>query len=47
MTDKKLMELRLSIVKDVMALTDKQVRYVIDQLNAAQSSAGTHTEALP
>ena len=47
MTDKELRELRLSVVKDVMALTDKQVQYIIDQLNAAQSPAGAHTEALP
>lgn len=47
MTDKELRELRLSVVKDVMALTDKQVRYIIDQLNAAQGPAGAHTEALP
>ena len=47
MTDKELRELRLSVVKDVMALTDKQVRYIINQLNAAQGPAGAHTEALP
>ena len=47
MTDKELRELRLSVVKDVMALTDKQVRYIIDQMNAAQGPAGAHTEALP
>ena len=47
MTDKELRELRLSVVKDVMALTDKQVQYIIDQLNAAQGPAGAQTEALP
>lgn len=47
MTDKELWKQRLSVVKDVMALTDKQVRYIIDQLNAAQSPVGTHTETLP
>lgn len=47
MTDKELWDLRLSLIKDVMTLTDKQVRYIIDQLNAAQGPAGAHTEALP
>ena len=47
MTDKELWKQRLSVVKDVMALTDKQVRYIIDQLNASQSPVGTHTETLP
>lgn len=47
MTDKELWKQRLSVVKDVMALTDKQVRYIIDQLNAAQGPARAHTEALP
>ena len=47
MTDKELWELRLSLIKDVMTLTDKQVQYIINQLNAAQGHAGVHTEALP
>ena len=47
MTDKELWELRLSLIKDVMTLTDKQVQYLIDQMNASQGPAGAHTEALP
>ena len=47
MTDKELWELRLSLIKDVMTLTDKQVQYIINHLNAAQGPAGVHTEALP
>ena len=47
MTDKELWELRLSLIKDVMTLTDKQVQYIINQLNAARGPAGVHTEALP
>lgn len=47
MTDKELWELRLSLIKDVMTLTDKQIQYIIDQLNDAQGPAGAHTEALP
>ena len=47
MTDKELWELRLSLIKDVMTLTDKQVQYIINQLNAAQGHAGVHTEAIP
>ena len=47
MTNKELWELRLSLIKDVMTLTDKQPQYIIDQLNAAQGPAGAHTEALP
>lgn len=47
MTNKELWELRLSLIKDVMTLTDKQLQHIIDQLNAAQSPAGAHTEALP
>ena len=47
MTDKELWDLRLSLIKDVMTLTDKQLQYIIDQLNAAQSPVGTHTETLP
>lgn len=47
MTDKELWELRLSLIKDVMTLTDKQCQYIINQLNAAQGPAGAHTEALP
>ena len=46
MTNKELWELRLSLIKDVMTLTDKQFQY-IDQLTAAQGPAGAHTEALP
>ena len=30
MTDKELWELRLSLIKDVMTLTDKQVQYIIN-----------------
>lgn len=44
MTDKELWELRLSLIKDVMTLTDKQAQYIIDQLDAAQGPAGAHTE---
>ena len=52
MTDKELWELRLSLIKDVMTLTDKQVQYIIEQNNdhhkrrtgiagyAAQGNAG-------
>lgn len=47
MTDKELWELRLSLIKDIMTLTDKQVQYIINQPNAAQGPAGAHTEALP
>lgn len=47
MTDKEIWELRLSLIKDVMTLTDKQFQYIIDQLTAAQGPAGAHTEALP
>ena len=47
MTGKELWDLRLSLIKDVMTLTDKQFQYIIDQLNAAQGPAGVHTEALP
>lgn len=47
MTNKELWELRLSLIKDVMTLTDKQVQYIINQLNATQGPAGVHTEALP
>ena len=47
MTDKELWELRLSLIKDVMTLTDKQLQYIIDQMNAAQGPAGAQTEALP
>lgn len=47
MTNKELWDLRLSLIKDVMALTDKQVQYIIDQMNAAQGPAGAHTETLP
>ena len=47
MPDKPPCELRLSLIKDVMTLTDKQVQYIINQLNAAQGPAGVHTEALP
>lgn len=47
MTDKELWKLRLSLIKDVMTLTDKQVQYILDQLNAAQGPAGVHTEVLP
>lgn len=47
MTNKELWDLRLSLIKDVMTLTDKQLKYIIDQLNAAQGPAGAHTEALP
>ena len=47
MTNKELWDLRLSLIKDVMTLTDKQLQYIIDQLNAAQGPAGAHTEDLP
>ena len=47
MTGKELWDLRLSLIKDVMTLTDKQFQYIIDQLNAAQGPAGAHTETLP
>lgn len=47
MTDKELWELRLSLIKDVVTLTDKQVQYISNQLNAAQGLAGAHTETLP
>lgn len=47
MTDKELWELRLSLIRDVMTLTDRQLQHIIDQLNAAQGPAGAHTEALP
>lgn len=47
MTNKELWDLRLSLIKDFMTLTDKQLQYIIDQLNAAQGPAGVHTEALP
>ena len=45
MTNKELWELRLSLIKDVMTLTDKQLQYITDQMNAAQGPAGAHTEA--
>lgn len=44
MTDKELWELRLSLAKEILTLTDKQVQYILDQLNAAQGPAGAHTE---
>ena len=44
MTNKELWDLRLSLIKDVMTLTDKQLQYIIDQLNAPQGPAGAHTE---
>ena len=44
MTDKALWELRLSLAKEILTLTDKQVQYILDQLNAAQGPAGAHTE---
>lgn len=47
MTNKELWDLRLSLIKDVVTLTDKQGQYIINQLNAAQGPAGVHTEALP
>ena len=47
MTNKELWELRLSLIKNVMTLTDKQLKYIIDQMNAAQGPAGAHTEDLP
>lgn len=47
MTNKELWELRLSLIKDIMTLTDKQVQYIINPLNAAQGPAGAHTEVLP
>lgn len=47
MTNKELWELRLSLIKDVMTLTDKQLQYIIDQMNAAQGPAGAHTKVLP
>lgn len=47
MTNKELWDLRLSLIKDVVTLTDKQVQYIINQLNAAQGPAGVHTEDLP
>ena len=47
MTNKELWELRFSLIKDVVTLTDKQVQYISNQLNAAQGPAGAHTEALP
>ena len=47
MTNKELWDLRLSLIKDIMTLTDKQVQYIINQLNAAQGPAGAHTEDLP
>lgn len=47
MTNKELWDLRLSLIKNVMTLTDKQLQYIINQLNAAQGPAGVHTEALP
>ena len=47
MTNKELWDLRLSLIKDVMTLTDKQLQYIIDQLNAAQGPAGAPTATLP
>ena len=41
MTGEELWDLRLSLAKD------GQVRYILDQLNAAQGPAGVHTEVLP
>ena len=32
MTDKELWELRLSLIKDVMTLTDKQIEYILNNL---------------
>ena len=46
MTDKELWELRLSLAKKILTLTDKQVQYIIDQLNTVQDPAGAHTEVL-
>ena len=47
MTGEELWDLRLSLAKEVSTLTDGQVRYILDQLNAAQGPAGVHTGVLP
>ena len=44
MTDKELWNLRLSLAKEILTLTDKQAQYIIEQLNAAQGPTGAHTE---
>lgn len=44
MTDKELWDLRLSLAKEILTLTDKQVQYILDHMNATQSPSGAHTE---
>ena len=44
MTDKGLWDLRLSLAKEILTLTDKQVQYILDHMNTTQSPAGAHTE---
>lgn len=44
MTDKELWDLRLSLAKEILTLTDKQVQYILDHMNATQGPAGTRTE---
>lgn len=45
MTNKELWELRLSLIKGIMTLTDKQAQYIINELHNAQGPAGPHKEA--
>lgn len=44
MTDKELWDLRLSLAKEILTLTDKQVQYILDHMNTTQGPAGAHTE---
>ena len=39
MTDKELCELRLSLIKDVMTLTDKQIEYILNNLKGENNNA--------
>lgn len=39
MTDKELWELRLSLIKDVMTLTDKQLEYILNNLKGENNNA--------
>ena len=44
MTDNELWELRLSVIKDVMTLTDKQLEYVLHELRRTQCFTEPHKE---
>lgn len=39
MTNKELWDLRLSLIKDVMTLTDKQLEYILNNLKRENNNA--------